>query len=51
MCSLVPTVIASVSIDKEFWRGFIEIYRSLPALWKIRSDLYKNKLEERVTTN
>jgi hypothetical protein len=43
MCSLAPAVIASVSIDREFWRGFIQIYGSLPALWKVRSDLYKNR--------
>lgn len=33
---------ANKSNNKEFWREFIRLYRSLPATWKIKSDLYKN---------
>jgi len=27
----------------EFWRKFINLYRKLPAVWKIKCDDYKNR--------
>ena len=30
--------------NEKFWREFIRRYRSLPATWKIKSDLYKNRI-------
>jgi hypothetical protein len=30
--------------NEEFWREFICFYRSLPTTWKVKSDLYKNRI-------
>jgi hypothetical protein len=30
--------------NEEFWREFIHLYRSLPATWKIKSEMYKDKM-------
>ena len=29
--------------DTEQWRNFIDIYRNLPAIWKVKSEEYKDK--------
>jgi hypothetical protein len=29
--------------DKDFVRYFIRVYREMPALWKVKSESYKNK--------
>jgi C-terminal processing protease CtpA/Prc len=29
--------------NKEFWQQFIQFHRSLPELWKVKSDVYKNR--------
>jgi hypothetical protein len=29
--------------DKDFVRDFIRVYCEMPALWKVKSEMYKNK--------
>jgi hypothetical protein len=34
---------ASTSQNKQFWTEFIALYKGLPAVLKIKSELYKNR--------
>jgi hypothetical protein len=39
----VPLYLHSKMSEKVFVRDFIRVYREMPALWKVKSELYKNK--------
>ena len=41
--SLSFGTMASTQDNQEFWREFIQLYREFPAVWKIKSDDYKNR--------
>ena len=32
--------------QREFWREVIGVYRVLPALWKVKSDGYKDQIKK-----
>jgi hypothetical protein len=34
---------ASTASTKEFWRCFLQAYRDLSKLWKVKSEAYKNR--------
>ena len=35
--------------DTEQWRSFIDTYRSLPAIWEVKSKEYKDKIKRNKT--
>jgi hypothetical protein len=35
-------MVSTVS-NKKFWRGFIQEYRDLPELWKVKREVYRNR--------
>jgi hypothetical protein len=39
----VTISIASTSGSKNLWSEFLDLYRSLPVLWHIKSELYENR--------
>lgn len=32
--------------NNELWQNFFQVYQSLPELWKIKSEIYKNKSQK-----
>jgi hypothetical protein len=39
----VTISMVSASGNKEFWSELLDVYRSLPVLWHIKSKLYENR--------
>jgi hypothetical protein len=40
---VIPISMASTSGNKDFWSEFLDLYRSLPVLWHVKSELQKNR--------